>query len=157
MNSRLDATDRKILAQIQRDGRISLTALGERVGLSLSPCQRRVRALEDAGVIQEYRARIDPSAVGLTFSAIVFATLRESTQRSVEAFEAFEASLHKVPEIVQAQRLFGDPDYILHIVAQDLSAFQVLYDAKLSALPHVLRLASTLVMKSIFENRPLPI
>lgn len=154
MNSRLDATDRKILAQIQKDGRISLTELGERVGLSLSPCQRRVRALEDAGVIQEYRARIDPSAVGLTFSAIVFATLRESTQQSVEAFEA---SLHKVPEIVQAQRLFGDPDYILHIVARDLPAFQTLYDAKLSALPHVLRLASTLVMKSIFENRPLPI
>lgn len=150
----MDEIDRKILANIQKNGRISLTELSERVGISLSPCQRRVRALEDARVITEYRARIDPAAVGLDFSAIVFAALRESSQKSLEAFEK---GLHDIPEIVQAQRLFGDPDYMLHIMTRDLGSFQVLYDEKLSALPSVQKLTSTLVMKSIFEDRPLPI
>lgn len=70
---------------------------------------------------------------------------------------AFEAALVRIPEIIQAERLFGDPDYMLHVVTRDLKAFQQLYDESLLALPSVLRLTSTLVMKSIFQNRPLPI
>ncbi|WP_233828743.1 Lrp/AsnC family transcriptional regulator [Paraburkholderia sp. ZP32-5] len=150
----MDAIDRKILAELQKDGRLSITELGERVGLSLSPCQRRVRALEQAGVISGYRAEINTSSVGLDFSAIVFVTLKEANVKSIQAFEA---ALHLVPEITQAERLFGDPDYMLHVVTQDLSAFQALYDRSLSTLPGVLRLTSTLVMKSVFENRPLPL
>src|ERR1700744_3856074 len=150
----MDTLDRKILAELQKDGRLSITALGERVGLSLSPCQRRVRALEQTGVISGYRAEINTSSVGLDFSAIVFVTLKEANVKSIQAFEA---ALHLVPEITQAERLFGDPDYMLHVVTQDLSAFQALYDRSLSTLPGVLRLTSTLVMKSVFENRPLPL
>jgi DNA-binding Lrp family transcriptional regulator len=150
----MDTTDRKILAQLQQSGRISLTELSERVGISLSPCQRRVRALEEAGVITEYRARINPLSVGLAFSAIVFSTLRSSSQKDIEAFES---ALQDIPEIIQAQRLFGDPDHILHIVTRDLNSFQSLYDRKLSALPNVQKITSTLVMKSILENRPFPI
>ena len=149
----MDDTDRKILAELQKDGRISITELGERIGLSLSPCHRRVRALEQAGVISGYRAIINPARVGLNFSAIVFVTLREGTSDSVQSFES---ALLDIPEIIQAQRLFGDPDYILHVVTRDLNAFQRLYDRSLSALPSVLRLTSTLVMKSIL-NRPLPL
>jgi DNA-binding Lrp family transcriptional regulator len=149
----MDDTDRKILAALQKDGRLSITELGERIGLSLSPCYRRLRALEQVGVISGYRATIDPARVGLNFSAIVFVTLREGTSDSVQSFES---ALLDIPEIIQAQRLFGDPDYILHVVTRDLNAFQRLYDRSLSALPSVLRLTSTLVMKSIL-NRPLPL
>lgn len=150
----MDDTDRKILAELQKDGRLSVTELGERIGLSLSPCHRRVRALEQAGVISGYRANIDPASVGLTFSAIVFVTLREANKDSVAQFEN---ALWSISEITDAQRLFGDPDYMVHVVTKDLTSFQRLYDESLSALPGVLRLTSTLVMKSIFQNRPLPI
>ena len=150
----MDDIDRKILAELQTDGRLSLTELAERIGLSLSPCHRRVGALEQAGVISDYRVNIDPARVGLNFSAIVFATLREASRDNVQAFEA---GLLRIPEIIQAERLFGDPDYMLHVVTRDLHAFQQLYDDSLLALPCVLRLRSTLVMKSIFQNRPLPI
>jgi len=150
----MDRFDRKILAELQRDGRQSLTELADRVGLSLSPCHRRVRALEDAGVILGYRARLSPDELGLRFSAIVFVTLREGHQQAVAAFET---ALPQIPEVVEAQRLFGDPDYLLHIVTADLPAFQKLYDDSLSCLPNVQRLTSTLVMKRIIEDRPLPI
>lgn len=150
----MDDTDRKILAQLQKDGRLTVTELGERVGLSLSPCHRRVRALEQAGVISDYRARIDPAMVGLGFSAIVFVTLREANQGSVHSFET---ALPGIREITDAQRLFGDPDYMMQVVTRDLKAFQMLYDERLSSLPGVLRLQSTLVMKTIFQNRPLPL
>jgi DNA-binding Lrp family transcriptional regulator len=83
----MDRIDRKILSELQKDGRLSVTDLAERVGLSLSPCHRRVRALEDAGVVLGYRAKLDPGALGLNFSALVFATLREGNRQAVEAFE----------------------------------------------------------------------
>jgi DNA-binding Lrp family transcriptional regulator len=150
----LDRLDRNILAELQKDGRLSLTDLGERVGLSLSPCHRRVRALEESGAIRGYRAQLDATLLGLNFSALVFATLREGNQQSVAAFEA---SLIAIPEVVNAQRLFGEPDYLLHVVARDLPAFQTLYDEALSSLPNVQRLTSTLVMKHVISERGLPL
>ena len=96
----MDEYDRKILAELQLDGRISLTDLATRIGLSLSPCHRRVRALEEAGIIKDYRATIDPAAIGLNFSAIVFVTLRGSDRASVSAFEE---AIPLVSEVVQAQ------------------------------------------------------
>lgn len=150
----MDDIDSKILAELQKDGRISLTDLSERVNLSLSPCHRRVRALEQSGVISGYRANIDRSKAGLHFSAIVFVTMSQGSSKSVQAFEA---ALVAIPEILSAERLFGDPDYMLHITTQDLQAFQQLYDDSLLALPGVLRLTSTIVMKSILQHRPLPI
>jgi DNA-binding Lrp family transcriptional regulator len=150
----MDDIDRKILAELQQDGRLTVTELSERIGLSLSPCQRRLRALEHEKVISGYRAKIDPASVGLNFSAIVFATLR---QFSSEDVASFENALLDIPEITRADRLFGDPDYMLHIVAQDLKYFQALYDRSLLTLPGVLRLSSTIVMKSICQDRPLPL
>lgn len=150
----MDKIDRKIIAELQMDGRLSATELAERIGLSLSPCHRRLRALEQSGAIRGYRAEINPALVGLTFSAIVFVTLREVSR---DAIEAFEKALPRIPEITQAQRLFGDPDYILQMVTRDLASFQVLYDTTLTTLPNVQRLNSTLVMKNIIQNRPLPL
>ncbi|CAI8892626.1 Proline dehydrogenase transcriptional activator [Pseudomonas sp. IT-P44] len=150
----MDRIDRKILSELQTDGRLSVTELAERVGLSLSPCHRRVRALEESGVLLGYRAQLDPSALGLNFSAMVFATLREGDRKAVEAFET---ALVDIPQVVDAQRLFGEPDYLLHVITQDLPAFQRLYDESLSTLPNVQRLTSTLVMKRVVQDRPLPL
>ncbi|WP_454845682.1 Lrp/AsnC family transcriptional regulator [Pseudomonas farris] len=150
----MDRIDLKILAALQADGRLSVTELAERVGLSLSPCHRRVRALEESGVILGYRAQLAPAALGLNFSAMVFATLREGDRRAVEGFEV---ALQEIPQIVEAQRLFGEPDYLLHVVTRDLPAFQQLYDERLSTLPNVQRLTSTLVMKRVIQDRSLPL
>lgn len=150
----MDKIDRKILAELQADGRLTVTELAERVGLSVSPCHRRVRALEQSGAIQGYRAQLDPVPLGLAFSAIVFVTLRESDHHAVSTFET---AILDVLEVIQAQRLFGDPDYLLRVVTRDLPAFQKLYDERLSKLPGVQRLTSTLVMKSVIGDRALPL
>ncbi|MNG84446.1 Leucine-responsive regulatory protein [compost metagenome] len=150
----MDKVDRSILAELQSDGRLSVTELAERIGLSVSPCHRRVRALEETGVIRGYRAQLDPANLGLNFSAIVFVTLREGDRQAVAAFEQ---AVMAIPQVIQAQRLFGDPDYLLNVITRDLPAFQHLYDEGLSALPSVQRLTSTLVMKSVVQDRSLPL
>jgi DNA-binding Lrp family transcriptional regulator len=150
----MDDVDRKMLAELQRDGRLTLTELAERVRLSVSPCHRRLRTLERSGAITGYHAQLDASVLGLTFEALVFVTMRYEDRETVAAFEQQVAD---IPQVLQAQRLFGDPDYMLRIVARDLPAYRELYDEQLAVLPGVLRINSTLVMKSLVEARPLPL
>lgn len=150
----MDAIDRKILAALQQDGRLSVTELAEKVGLSVSPCHRRLRSLEKSGAIAGYRAHLDAAALGFGFEALVFVTMH-SADRSTLA--AFEEAVAQVAGVQQAQRLFGDPDFLLRVIARDLADFQRLYDERLSDLPGVRRLTSTLVMKSIVEDAPLPL
>lgn len=150
----MDAIDRRILAVVQADGRVTITDLAAQIGLSVSPCHRRLRQLERDGVISGYRAIVDPNTVGLRFQALVFVTMRQEDR---ETLLGFEHAVTEIPEVVQAQRLFGDPDYLLRIVTADLGAYQRLEDDVLSALPGVQRLNSTLVMKQIVDDRPLPI
>ena len=150
----MDAVDRKILAELQRDGRLTVTELAERVRLSVSPCHRRLRALERSGAIGGYRAHLDAKALGLTFEALVFVVMRASDRKTLDAFERAVA---QVPQVLQAQRLFGEPDYLLRVITRDLPAFQALYDDELATLAGVQRLSSTLVMKSVVEDRPLPL
>lgn len=149
----MDRIDREILAVLQEEGRVTLTELAERVRLSVSPCHRRLRALEREGAIRGYRAVVDPTAVGLRFEALVFVTMRQEDR---DTLLGFEEAVAQVPNVVQAQRLFGDPDYLLRIVTTDLDAYGQLEDDTLAALPGVLRLNSTLVMKRIVTDRPLP-
>lgn len=150
----MDNTDRKILKELQQDGRLTVTELAERVRLSVSPCHRRLRELERSGAISGYRAELNAHALGLTFEALVFVTMRAADGGTLTAFES---AVRDIPNVTQAQRLFGDPDYLLRVITRDLAAFQQLYDDRLSALPGVQRLSSTLVMKSVVENRPLPL
>ncbi|MFD7506988.1 Lrp/AsnC family transcriptional regulator [Streptomyces sp. NPDC001700] len=150
----MDDVDRKILAELQKDGRLTVTELAERVRLSLSPCHRRLRALERSGAISGYRAHLDAHALGLTFDALVFITMHDASRDTVAAFEEAVAA---IPNVLQAQRLFGDPDYLLRVVTRDLPAFQELYDDRLATLPGVQRLSSTLVMKDVVVDRPLPL
>lgn len=149
----MDALDQKILAELQLDGRLTITELAARVQLSVSPCHRRLRDLEREGAIRGYRAVVDPAAVGLNFEALVFATLRWETSDTVTAFEEAVAG---IPHVLRAQRLFGEPDYLLRVATADLAAFQQLYDQRLARLPGVQRLTSTLVMKNVIDDRPLP-
>lgn len=148
----MDALDREILAALQNEGRITLTELSERVQLSISRCQRRVKTLEDEGVIRGYRAIVDPAAVGLGFEVLVFATLERP-----DLVDAFDAAMAQVPEIIEAQRLFGEPDYLIRVVSSDLAAYQTLYENVLIHLPGVAGLNSTIVMKRSVPRRPLPL
>ena len=150
----MDAVDWKILAELQQDGRLTVTELAERVGLSLSPCHRRLRALEHSGDISGYHAHLNTNALGLTFEALVFVTMRGGDRATVDAFEQAVAV---IPHVREAQRLFGEPDYLLRVITADLPAFQELYDERLATLPGVQRLSSTLVIKSVVENRALPL
>jgi DNA-binding Lrp family transcriptional regulator len=151
---RVDAIDRQILAALQVEGRLSVTELATRVRLSTAPCHRRLRELERTGVIKGYRAVIDPAAVGLGFEVLVNVTMdREDTATITE----FEAALAAVPEVRHAERLFGDPDYLLRVTSADLQGYAALRDQTLAALPGVQRLTSTIVMKRIVDDRPLPL
>ena len=115
---------------------------------------RRLKALEREGVISGTFARLDPSTLGRTFETLVFVTMRAADK---EIIVAFEQAVADIPHILEAQRLFGDPDYLLRIIADELPAFQELYDERIATLPGDQRLSSTLVMKSVVQNRPLPL
>jgi DNA-binding Lrp family transcriptional regulator len=150
----VDDIDRRILAELQEDGRLTVTELADRVQLTPGPCHRRLRELERTGVITGYRAVVDPAAVGLGFEALVSVTMDREDAATVAAFEA---ALAAIPQIRHAERLFGDPDYLLRVVATDLNDYARLRDQKLATLPGVQRITSTIVMKRIVDNRPLPL
>jgi DNA-binding Lrp family transcriptional regulator len=149
----VDSIDRKILAELQQDGRLTITELAAKIGLSISPCHRRLRELERSGIIRGYRAIVDAQAVGLTFEALLFVTMRQEDR---DTLLGFERAVAEIPNVVQAQRLFGDPDYLLRILTTDLTAYQRLEDDVLATLPGVQRLTSTLVMKRVVQDRPIP-
>jgi DNA-binding Lrp family transcriptional regulator len=113
-----------------------------------------VKALEESGVIKGYHADLEASQIGFNFAAIIFVTLKDGDKR---ALSSFEEKVSEITNVIQAQRLFGNPDYLLHVVTKDLASFQKLYDDSLSALPNVQRLTSTIVMKSVVTNRLLPL
>jgi DNA-binding Lrp family transcriptional regulator len=150
----MDAIDRKIIAELEAEGRLTVTELAQRVRLSVAPCHRRLRELEHAGAIRGYRAVVDPAAIGLGFEVLVFVTMDREDAATIANFES---GLAKVAEVRHAERLFGDPDYLVRVATADLDAYQNLRDEKLATLPGVQRLTSTIVMKRIVEERPYPV
>ncbi|MFJ8693605.1 Lrp/AsnC family transcriptional regulator [Streptomyces roseolilacinus] len=149
----MDAIDRAILRELQADGRLSNQELAARVGLTPSPCMRRVRQLEQDGVIQGYRAVIDPEAVDRGFEVLVSIEVR----RDREVVEAFEAALQDIPDVVEAYRLFGSPGCLLRIAVADLRAYERLWIEKLTALTGVTEVNSQIIMKRVKEPRGLPV
>ncbi|WP_371406174.1 Lrp/AsnC family transcriptional regulator [Kribbella sp. NBC_00662] len=147
----MDAIDRKILAVLQAEGRLTVTELAQRIGLSAAPCHRRLRELERGGVISGYRAVVDPGAVGRGFEVLLAVTMDRE-----ESVAGFEAGLAEIPEVVHAERLFGEPDYFVRVATADIATFQRLRDERLARLPGVQRMTSTIVMKKVVDNRPLP-
>lgn len=142
----MDQIDRAIIAELQRDGRLTNVELAERVKLSPSPCLRRVRALERAGVIRGYAAQIDPAAVGRGFEVAV---LVELTQKDRATVEAFEAAVGAMEAVVECRRMFGVPDYIIRVAVADVAAYEAFYMSELAPLAGVGRVNSQFTMKLV--------
>ena len=140
----MDAIDRAIIAELERDGRLANVELAARVNLSPSPCLRRVRALEEAGVIRGYHADIDPGAVGRAFEVSV---LLELTQKDRGTVEAFERRIAGMEAVVECRRMFGVPDYIIRVAVADSPAYEAFYINELAELPGVGRVNSQFTMK----------
>ncbi|MFD5701097.1 Lrp/AsnC family transcriptional regulator [Streptomyces lasiicapitis] len=149
----MDRIDRAILRELQNDGRLSNQELAQRVGLSASPCLRRVRQLEQDGVIHGYRAVVDPEAVGRGFEVLVSIEVR----RDRATVEAFEAALQDIPDVIEAYRLFGSPGCLLRIAVADLAAYERLWIERLTSLDGVSEVNSQIIMKRVKEPRGLPV
>ncbi|CAM5488082.1 Lrp/AsnC family transcriptional regulator OS=Streptomyces alboniger OX=132473 GN=CP975_04615 PE=4 SV=1 [Streptomyces alboniger] len=149
----MDDIDRSILRELQNNGRLTNQELAQRVGLTASPCMRRVRQLELDGVIQGYRAVVDPEAVGRGFEVLVSIEVR----RDRETVEAFEAALQDIPDVIEAYRLFGSPGCLLRIAVADLAAYERLWIERLTALAGVTEVNSQIIMKRIKESDGLPV
>ena len=142
----MDDIDRAIIAELQRNGRLSNIELADRVGLTASPCLRRVRQLEQSGVIRGYTVIVDPAAVGRSYQPLVWVTLSRVTR---ESLSAFENAVEAIAEVVEVLRMMGQPDYLLRVETADTQSFESLYMDHLAALPHVQTLTSQLAMKSV--------
>ena len=114
----MDAIDRKILAVLQAEGRLTVTELAQRIALSVAPCHRRLRELERTGAIRGYRAVIDPEAIGLGFEVLVQVTM---DREDASTITQFERALAGIAEVRQAERLFGDPDYLVRVATASLA------------------------------------
>jgi Lrp/AsnC family transcriptional regulator, leucine-responsive regulatory protein len=150
----LDATDRKILAVLQEDGRISLSDLATRVALSPSPCLRRIRRLERAGIIARYVAVLDQAKVGLPVS--VFVSIKLESQR-VEALERFKKAIAKWPEVLECYLMTGPRDYLLRIVVADLVAYEQFLKQKLTRVDGVSSIESSFALEQAKYSHVLPI
>ena len=150
----MDEIDREIIALLEADGRLTVTELAQRVGLTVAPCHRRLRELERTGVIRGYRAVVDPATLGLGFEVLVAITMDREDAGTIAEFERVLAT---IAEVRSAERLFGDPDYLIRVATLDIAAYQRLRDEKLATLAGVHRLTSTIVMKRVVDERPYPL
>ncbi len=149
---RLDRTDRRILAALQADARLTNVELSERVSLSPSPCLRRVRHLEETGVIRGYRADLDRHAVGLGLT--VFAELKVGRHSRSNADELADA-LNAIPEVVSCYMVSGEADFLAEIVVADLPAYERLLSERLLTLPMVEDIRSNVALRAVKQAAPL--
>ena len=141
-----DATDRKILSVLQADGHISMAALSERIGLSLSACHRRVKILEANGVIRNYAAQLDRRALGLELE--VFIEVKLTSQRR-EDVSAFEEGIRTMPEVLECHMISGEFDYLMRVAASNPADYEQLYRNRLSMIPAVLHMKTMLSLSSV--------
>jgi Lrp/AsnC family transcriptional regulator, leucine-responsive regulatory protein len=145
-----DPLDRSILRELQRDCRLPIAELGQKVGLSASACHRRVKQLEASGVVSGYVARLDRRALGLTLEFFVDVALAAQTDK---AFEAFEQAVSKAPEILECHLMAGGTDYLLRVAAIDSDDFERIHRERLAKLPNVARLESHLAIRTVRQMR----
>ncbi|HIA21514.1 MAG: Lrp/AsnC family transcriptional regulator [Alphaproteobacteria bacterium] len=150
----LDDIDRRILTALQNNARISNVELARMVGLSPSPCLRRVKTLEDCGVIQRYVSLLDQGAVGFPVSVFVNVTL----ERQVEsALEQFEAAIGQRPEVLECYLMTGDADYLLRVVTRDLASYERFLVDHLARIPGVSSIKSSFALKQVSYRTALPL
>ncbi len=142
----LDRIDRKILAELSRDCRASIAEIGARVGLSTSACHRRIKLLEEAGVVTGYVATLDPVALGRGMEAFVEVSL---TEQSVAVLTAFEAAIAKTPEVLECHLMSGRADYLLRLAVADPADYERIHRKTLASLPGVSRIYSSFSLKTI--------
>lgn len=142
----LDQVDRDILFHLQQDGRLTNVELARRVGLTPPPCLRRVKRLEDSGVITGYRARINPVAAGLGLEVMVSIEVSVSDLKTLEGLETTIAAYE---EVIELRRLFGTPDYHLRVLVADYAAYETFQTSKIIGIPGVARVISQPTMKKI--------
>lgn len=151
----LDRYDRRILEVLQDNGRISNQELAERIGLSPSPCLRRVRALEDAGVIAGYRALLDARSLGLKLLALVHISMDRHTP---ERFANFEARVAELPEVLECLLITGqEADYQLKVIVADMDAYQALLLNRITRIEGVSGVHSSFVMRRVIDKTALPL
>jgi len=146
----LDSIDRRLLAELQAEGRVTNVELAQRVGLTAPPCLRRVRALEEAGVIKGYHADIDASKLGFAITVFAMVSLKSQAERDLTAFESHIAT---IPEVRECHMLNGEIDFILKIVAGDLKAFQDILTTHLTPAPNVASVKTSLTIRTS-KNQP---
>ena len=150
----LDATDRRILRALQRDGRLPVVALAEQVGLSPTPCQRRVRRLEEEGVIARYAAVLDPTRVGLPIQAFVMVALQSHAE---EVVAGFHTALAARPEVLAAYAMSGEMDYLLHVLAPDFEGYAAFALKALLRMPGVKETRSSFVLTALKPPGEVPV
>ncbi|AZM47706.1 MULTISPECIES: Lrp/AsnC family transcriptional regulator [unclassified Streptomyces] len=143
---KLDELDREILRQLQRDGRLTNVELARRVGLTPPPCLRRVKRLEEAGIITGYRARVDEEAAGRGLEVIVSIEVSVS---DLDTLAGLEATIGAYDEVVEFRRVFGTPDYFLRVLVADYAAYERFQTGKIIGIPGVARVISQPTMKKI--------
>ncbi|MBE0511379.1 MAG: Lrp/AsnC family transcriptional regulator [Gammaproteobacteria bacterium] len=151
----LDRYDKHILALLQQDGRISNQDLAEQIGLSPSPCLRRVRALEESGLILGYRALLDAKRLGLSLMALIHISMDRHTP---ERFENFEQRVAELPEVLECLLVTGqDADYQLKVVVADMDAFQQLLLQRITRIEGVSGVHSSFVLRRVVDKTALPL
>lgn len=151
----LDRYDRMILRVLQENARISNQDLADRIGLSPSPCLRRVRALEDAGVIKGYRAQVDAKALGYTLMALIYISMDKHTP---DRFEHFEKEISQFSEVLECLLITGqDADYQIKVIVRDMDAFQELLLNRITGIRGVTGVHSSFVLRRVVDTTSLPV
>jgi Lrp/AsnC family transcriptional regulator, leucine-responsive regulatory protein len=148
----LDAIDMRILRELQKDGRLTVVQLAERVGLSTSPCLRRLKRLERDGIVEGYRAVVSRRAVGLALTVFVGIKVGKHSQENAAALQA---ALEALPEVVACHMVSGEADFLAEVVVADLAAYERLLTEHLLTLPMVEGIRSNFAMRPIKTNGPL--
>jgi Lrp/AsnC family leucine-responsive transcriptional regulator len=154
LDRRLDGIDIKILEVLQADARISNVDLAGKVGLSPSPCLRRVRDLEESGLVRGYVALLDPAAVGLGVSVFVQVSLERQAERGLGEFEK---KVLERPEVLECYLMTGDADYLLRVVVPDVAAFERFLMGHLTRIPGVASVKSSFALKQVKYSTALPL
>ena len=154
MPPHLDAIDRKILAELQADGRMTNVELARRVGISAPPCLRRVRALEEAGTIRGYHADLSAGELGWQIMVFAMVSLKSQAESDLRAFETHVAGL---PQVRECHMLNGEIDFILKLVARDLPSFQAFLTEHLTSAPNVASVKTSLTIRTSKSQIGVPV
>lgn len=149
----IDAKDRQIIRELQRDARLTNLRLSELVNLSPSPCLRRVRLLEEQGVITGYSANVDPRACGLQITAFIRVSL---LRHDADVVRAFEARIQDIDEILDCHLMTGEADYLLRVLVADLDAYEAFVRNRLHAIPGISSITTSLVYGTVKASRVFP-